>query len=124
MDRAMLSPYLFFSNTLLYQYLRFLSVEPLLAPIPTLPVAGIDWVIVGGESGPNCRLMEPEWVRQIRDRCVKHKVSFFFKQWGGVRKKSAGRVLDGRVWNELPQPKIRIKASTNPQEPSILHVLA
>ena len=82
--------------------IRFLSVEPLLAPIPRLPLAGIHWVIVGGESGPHCRPMEPEWVRVIRDRCVERGVPFFFKQWGGVTKKKAGRELDGRLWNELP----------------------
>ena len=82
--------------------IRFLSVEPLLEPIPRLPLTGIDWVIVGGESGPGCRPMEPQWVRDIRDRCVAHGVPFFFKQWGGVNKKKTGRELDGRFWNELP----------------------
>ncbi|MFY9268400.1 MAG: phage Gp37/Gp68 family protein [Candidatus Manganitrophaceae bacterium] len=103
---------------------RFLSVEPLLAPIPTLPVAGIDWIIVGGESGPNCRPMRSEWVQQIRDRCVKHKVSFFFKQWGGVQKKSAGRILDGRTWDELPLSKIRVKSSANHEKGPVLQILA
>ena len=82
---------------------RFLSVEPLLGPIPRLPVAGIDWVIVGGESGPGARPMQPEWVRAIRDRCLDRRVAFFFKQWGGVRKKRTGRTLDGRIWDELPE---------------------
>ena len=82
--------------------IRFLSVEPLLEPIPRLPLTGIHWVIVGGESGPGCRPMEPQWVRAIRDRCVARGVPFFFKQWGGVNKKKAGRELDGRVWDELP----------------------
>ena len=82
--------------------IRFLSVEPLLEPIPSLPLTGIDWVIVGGESGPGCRPMEPWWVRDIRDRCVAHGVPFFFKQWGGVNKKKTGRELDGRFWNEIP----------------------
>lgn len=103
---------------------RFLSVEPLLAPISYLPIAGIDWVIVGGESGPNCRPIRLEWVRQIRDRCKKNKVPFFFKQWGGIRKKSAGRLLDGRTWDELPVPKARAKTSVNQVEETILHVLA
>jgi protein gp37 len=83
--------------------LKFLSVEPLLGPIPRLPLHGIDWVIVGGESGPGARPMRPEWVRQIRDRCVARGVPFFFKQWGGVNKKSAGRTLDGRTWDGLPE---------------------
>ena len=82
--------------------IRFLSVEPLLEPIPRLPLTGIHWVIVGGESGPGCRPMEPQWVRAIRDRCIARGVPFFFKQWGGVNKKKAGRELDGRFWNELP----------------------
>ena len=82
--------------------IRFLSVEPLLGAIPRLPVAGIHWVIVGGESGPGCRPMEREWVRAIRDRCIVRGVPFFFKQWGGVNKKKTGRKLDGRFWNELP----------------------
>ncbi len=86
---------------------RFLSVEPLLEPIPRLPLNGVDWVIVGGESGPRCRPMDPDWVRQIRDRCIEHGVPFFFKQWGGVRKKYNGRLLDGRTWDELPLPKDR-----------------
>lgn len=82
---------------------RFLSVEPLLGPIPRLPLTGIGWVIVGGESGPGARPMEMAWVRQIRDRCLAYDVPFFFKQWGGVEKKRAGRVLDGRTWNEMPR---------------------
>ena len=68
---------------------RFLSVEPLLGPIPRLPLQGIDWVIVGGESGPGARPVQPEWVRQIRDRCLARSVPFFFKQWGGVQKKKS-----------------------------------
>lgn len=84
---------------------RFLSVEPLLGPIPRLPLTGIDWVIVGGESGPGSRPMQPDWVRNIRDRCIARDVPFFFKQWGGTNKKQAGRRLDGRVWNELPNRK-------------------
>lgn len=81
---------------------RFLSVEPLIGPIPRLPLAGLHWVIVGGESGPKARPMAPDWVRAIRDRCVGRGVPFFFKQWGGVNKKRTGRVLDGRTWDELP----------------------
>lgn len=82
---------------------RFLSVEPLLGPIPRLPIANIDWVIVGGESGPGSRPMEANWVRRIRDRCVSRDVPFFFKQWGGVNKKRTGRELDGRFWDEMPK---------------------
>ncbi|MCA9250445.1 MAG: phage Gp37/Gp68 family protein [Phycisphaerales bacterium] len=81
---------------------KFLSVEPLIGPIPRLPLAGVDWVIVGGESGPGARPMDSNWVRQIRDRCVSRGVPFFFKQWGGVDKKRAGRILDGRTWDEMP----------------------
>lgn len=82
---------------------KFVSAEPLLAPIPRLPIAGIDWLIVGGESGPRARPMAPAWARQIRDRCNERGVAFFFKQWGGVQKSRAGRVLDGRTWDEMPQ---------------------
>ncbi len=82
--------------------IRFLSVEPLLGPIPRLPLEGIDWVIVGGESGPGARPMKAEWVRAIRDRCLARGVAFFFKQWGGVNKLRAGRMLDGRTWHEMP----------------------
>jgi len=87
--------------------IRFLSVEPLLAPIPVLNLRGIHWVIVGGESGPRARPMATEWVRAIRDRCVAAKVPFFFKQWGGVRKHTTGRVLDGRTWDEMPNSSVR-----------------
>lgn len=83
-------------------HIKFLSVEPLLGPIPRLPLAGIDWVIVGGESGPGARPMQPAWVRQIRDRCVERGVRFFFKQWGGVNKKRQGREFDGQIWDETP----------------------
>jgi protein gp37 len=82
--------------------IRFLSVEPLLGPIPRLPLRNIHWVIVGGESGPGARPMEEPWVTQIRDRCVTYGVSFFFKQWGGVNKKRMGRALEGRTWDEVP----------------------
>jgi protein gp37 len=81
---------------------KFLSCEPLLGPIPRLPLAGIDWVIVGGESGPGARVMRKEWVIQIRDRCVAAQVPFFFKQWGGTNKKKSGRRLEGRIWDEMP----------------------
>lgn len=81
---------------------KFLSLEPLLGPLPDLDLKGIDWVIVGGESGPSCRPMEEDWVRQIRDNCTESGVAFFFKQWGGVFKKRTGRLLDGKTWDELP----------------------
>lgn len=81
---------------------RFLSIEPLIGPMGELDLVGIDWVIVGGESGPGARHMNPEWVRQIRDQCLDNKVAFFFKQWGGIRPKAGGRELDGREWNEFP----------------------
>lgn len=82
--------------------IRFLSVEPLLGPIPDLPLDGIHWVIVGGESGPYHRRVNPAWVRQIRDQCLAARVPFFFKQWGGRTPKAGGRRLDGRVWDEMP----------------------
>lgn len=81
---------------------KFLSLEPLLGPIPNLDLRDIDWVIVGGESGPGARPMLGRWARLIRDQCVETGVPFFFKQWGGVNKKAAGRVLDGRTWDEMP----------------------
>lgn len=81
---------------------KFLSCEPLLGPLPNLPLEGIDWVIVGGESGPRARTMDSSWVREIRDQCQRVRVPFFFKQWGGTRKKKTGRLLDGRTWEELP----------------------
>ena len=83
---------------------KFLSLEPLLGPLPDLDLSGIDWVIVGGESGPGARPMDAHWVREIRDNCVDSNVPFFFKQWGGVFKKRTGRTLDGRTWDEMPQP--------------------
>ena len=82
--------------------IRFLSLEPLLGPLPDLRLDGIHWVIVGGESGPGARPMLPDWVRDIRDRCVDEMIPFFFKQWGGRNRKSSGRVLDGRTWDEMP----------------------
>ena len=81
---------------------KFLSLEPLLGALPKLNLKKIDWVIVGGESGPSARLMNSDWVKQIQLQCKKAKVAFFFKQWGGVHKKKTGRQLDGRTWDELP----------------------
>jgi protein gp37 len=84
---------------------RFLSIEPLLGPVGMVPLEGVDWVIVGGESGPRARPMEADWVREIRDQCRSSGVAFFFKQWGGLRPKDGGRKLDGREWSQFPKPK-------------------
>jgi protein gp37 len=83
--------------------IRFLSIEPLIGPVGKLDLGKIDWVIVGGESGPGARPMEREWVRSIRDQCQDKRVAFFFKQWGGLRPKSGGRKLDRREWNQYPR---------------------
>ena len=83
--------------------LKFLSCEPLLGPLPSLDLKGLDWVIVGGESGPGARPMDEVWVHQIHAKCKRAHVPFFFKQWGGVRKKAAGRSLNGRTWDEMPE---------------------
>jgi len=83
-------------------YVKFLSLEPLLGPLPKLNLIGIDWVIVGGESGPGARVMEKEWVTGIRDQCLRAGLPFFFKQWGGINKKKSGRILENRSWNEIP----------------------
>lgn len=81
---------------------RFLSCEPLIGPLPDLTLDGIGWVITGGESGPGARPLDPDWVREIRDRCATSGVPFFHKQWGGRTPKAGGRSLDGRVWSEMP----------------------
>lgn len=86
--------------------IKFLSLEPLLGPLDDLDLSAIDWVIAGGESGPGARPMKEEWVRSIRDQCASAKVAFHFKQWGGVNKKKAGRLLDGRTWDEFPIRKV------------------
>jgi len=83
--------------------LKFLSLEPLLGPLHHLDLRRIHWVIVGGESGPKARPMDAAWARDLRDQCRRAKVPFFFKQWGGKNKKQAGRVLDGRTWDQMPQ---------------------
>jgi len=82
--------------------IRFLSLEPLLGLIEPLALEGINWVIVGGESGPGARRMDPKWVLEIRDACLQQNVPFFFKQWGGLNKKKSGRLLDGTTWDEMP----------------------
>jgi protein gp37 len=84
-------------------HVKFLSIEPLLGSLRKLNLRGIDWVIVGGESGPGARPMNPDWVREIRDRCTQARVPFFFKQWGGIFKRRTGRVLDGRTWDDMPE---------------------
>jgi len=82
--------------------IKFLSLEPLLGPLPNLRLDGIQWAIIGGESGPGARSLDPAWVVDIRDQCIHAKVPFFFKQWGGTHKKKAGRLLEGRTWDEIP----------------------
>jgi len=82
--------------------IKFLSLEPLIGPLRNLELQDIDWVIVGGESGPGARPMDPAWVREIRDQCIQAGVAFFFKQWGGVFKKYAGRRLDKQTWDQYP----------------------
>jgi len=82
--------------------IKFVSFEPLIGPIYSLKLDGIDWVIVGGESGPGARRIDPDWVRYIRDICHDINIPFFFKQWGGIKKKRTGRVIDGETWDEHP----------------------
>jgi len=100
---------------------RFLSVEPLLEDLGVVPLDGISWVIVGGESGPGARPMKQEWVLSIREQCQRARVPFFFKQWGGVRKKEAGRTLLGRTFDEFPR---RVKNRTLPLGTRQRHVSA
>ena len=92
---------------------RFLSIEPLIGPPGELDLRGIQWVIVGGESGPRARPMQLSWARSARDQCIAQGVPFFFKQWGGFRPKSGGRELDGREWNEFP---VLSESGESPQE--------
>lgn len=102
---------------------KFLSLEPLLGPLKSLNLKGIDWVIAGGESGPGARPVEADWIRSVRDQCVAAGVAFHFKQWGGVNKKKTGRVLDGRTWDQWPnayaaakdtEPQLRVAAGSPP----------
>lgn len=86
-----------------HAHVKFLSIEPLLGPLGKLNLRGIDWVIVGGESGPGARPLDATWVKDIRDQCLKAGVAFFFKQWGGVFKKKTGRELEGRTWDQMPE---------------------
>ena len=83
-------------------HIKFLSLEPLLGALPNLDLSGIDWVIVGGESGPGAREMQKKWVIDIRDQCADAEIAFFFKQWGGKRKSKTGRELEGRTYDEMP----------------------
>jgi protein gp37 len=98
--------------------MRFLSIEPLLEHLGPINLKGINWVIVGGESGPGSRPMDVAWVRDIREQCHRAGVAFFFKQWGGVRKSETGRALDGRTYDEFPErrqapvPHLEFRRST------------
>ncbi len=92
---------------------KFLSCEPLIGPIDELPLSGIAWVIVGGESGPGSRLMKKAWVESVRCKCQRAGVAFFFKQWGGVRKNVAGRELNGKTFNEMPKRTVAVSSKTN-----------
>ena len=87
-------------------YIKFLSLEPLLGPLLNLQLKGVDWVIVGGESGPKARAIKEEWVEQIHHQCIQAKTAFFFKQWGGVRKHKTGRTFKGTTWDEMPEEKM------------------
>lgn len=84
-------------------YVKFISFEPLLSPIVSPNLSKIDWAIIGGESGPGARPIDPEWVRNLQRECRKQKTKFFFKQWGGVNRKKTGRVLDGQTWDDMPE---------------------
>lgn len=86
---------------------RFVSAEPLLEPLPALDLHGIDWLIAGGESGPRFRAVESDWITDLRDQCVDAGTAFFFKQWGGVRPKTNGRLLEGRTWDDMPAARQR-----------------
>jgi protein gp37 len=92
-------------------HVRFLSLEPLIGPLPNLDLEGIHWVIVGGESGPKARPIDEAWVSEIRDQCLDASVPFFFKQWGGRNKKKTGRILEGRIWDQMPVPLDSMDAS-------------
>jgi protein gp37 len=87
-------------------HVKFLSLEPLLGPLSNLNLVDINWAIVGGESGPGARVMQQEWVIDIRNQCKAAGVPFFFKQWGGTNKKKSGRLLENRTWDEMPQAAV------------------
>jgi len=95
-------------------FVKFVSFEPLLGPVTDLVLRGIDWVIVGGESGPHARPMDASWVLRIRDQCQMDRVPFFFKQWGGPNKKRAGRILEDRTWDDMP-PRLDVMGPTQRQ---------
>lgn len=99
---------------------KFVSFEPLLGPFPDLDLESIDWAIVGGESGPKARPLDPAWVREIRDQCLLTDVPFFFKQWGGVIKKKTGRILDGMTWDQMPEAE-PVFMSTSPNSGDAIH---
>jgi protein gp37 len=100
-------------------HVKFLSLEPLLGPLRKLELTSIDWVIVGGESGHRARPMNPAWVTDLRDQCARAGVAFFFKQWGGKNKKKAGRLLDGRTWDEMPTSPESTPASQSSRSRSL-----
>ena len=89
-------------------HIKFVSFEPLLGPLPDLNLEGINWVIVGGESGFGARPIRKSWVENIKEQCIRANVPFFFKQWGGVNKKKNGRMIDGRTWDEIPDPTLHL----------------
>ena len=95
---------------------RFISAEPLLGELEGLDLAGIDWLIAGGESGPRHRRINADWVRKLRDQCAAEDAAFFFKQWGGRTPKAGGRILDGRTWDDLPSPRAISKGSLRQPE--------
>jgi protein gp37 len=99
--------------------IRFISAEPLLGPLESLDLDGIDWLIAGGESGPQHRPVEAEWLRSLREKCQRDSVPFFFKQWGGRTSKSGGRTLDGRLWDEMPSPALHRDSFDELQEGAI-----
>src|SRR5438477_3960735 len=102
---------------------KFLSIEPLLGPLPQLKLKNIDWVIVGGESGHRARPMDPAWVTNIRDQCSRAGVAFFFKQWGGKNKKKAGRILDGRTYDAMPETAPSVAVASAPRAQRSLPVM-
>jgi protein gp37 len=101
-------------------HVKFLSLEPLLGPLRKINFREIDWVIVGGESGPGARPVNPVWVTDIRDQCLRAGVPFFFKQWGGVMKKKTGRTLDGRTWDEMPMIGTAVQTQPTHDEALVL----
>ena len=103
-------------------HVKFLSLEPLLGPLPTLDLRGIDWVIVGGESGPHARPVNASWVGDIRDQCQDVGVAFFFKQWGGVFKSRTGRELEGRTWDQMPDADVPRRQSHRPMSAHLTQV--